>query len=175
VDGPLIRPAGADDVPQIARLHLASYRAAYGDVLPAAFLAGLTLADRERRWQASVRDPARHTLITTINNANVSGLIAFAEIGAGRDDDAGPAVGELIAMHVAEEYWHRGIGRMLHGHVAAALAGRGFAAGTLWVLTGNRRARVFYAALGWAPDGHARDQEVSGIRIPEVRYRIRLG
>ena len=43
------RPA---DAPQTARLDLASSRAGYRDLLPTAFLAGLTLADRERRWRA---------------------------------------------------------------------------------------------------------------------------
>ena len=171
----LIRTATAADVPDIARLHLASYRAAYRDLLPAAFLAGLTLADRERRWRESVADPARQTLLTSIKNAPVSGLVALAEIGAGRDDDAGSRDGELIALHVAPGHWRRGIGRALHQRAIAALAGRGFGAATLWVLTGNRQARAFYAAMGWAPDGRAREQAARGILIPEVRYRRRLG
>ncbi len=40
------------DAPQTARLDLASSRAGYRDLLPTPFLAGLTLADRERRWRA---------------------------------------------------------------------------------------------------------------------------
>jgi hypothetical protein len=61
VVGLLIQTAGPADVPEIARLHLASYRAAYRDLLPAAFLAGLTLADRERRWARLSQPPPRAT------------------------------------------------------------------------------------------------------------------
>lgn len=171
----LIRAAVPRDAGRIARLHLASYRAAYRDVLPASFLAGLTLADRERRWRASLRNPARRTLLTLIDNA-APRLIAFAEVGRCRDDDVtGARTGELIALHVAEDCWHRGVGRVLHSRAVRVLRERGFTAATLWVLTGNERARAFYAAMGWAPDGHGRDLLVNGACIPEVRYRIDLG
>ncbi len=171
----LIRKARPSDGPAIARLHLASYRAAYRDLLPPAFLAGLTLPARELRWRASLRDPSRSTFVTMGHNANAAGLTGFAEIGAARDDDAGAADGELIALHVAPAQWRRGIGRALHGQAIRALADRGCGAATLWVLAGNQRARAFYAAMGWAPDGRTRHLAANGITIPEVRYRIRPG
>jgi GNAT superfamily N-acetyltransferase len=170
----LIRPAGPRDAEPIARLHIASYRTAYRDVLPAGFLAGLTLADRERRWRASLRDPARSTFLTLMDNA-APRPVAFAETGVSRDGDATAArTAELIALHVAEDCWHQGVGRALHAHAIRALRDSGFADATLWVLTGNERARGFYAAMGWTPDGHARDLVVNGACIPEIRYRIGL-
>ena len=42
---------------------------------------------------------------------------------------------------------------------------------TLWVLTGNSRARAFYEAMGWKYDGTAREHLAWGIQVPEVRYR----
>ncbi len=55
----LIRVAQPTDGPEIARLPWAAHRVAYRDRLPAGFLAGLTLADRERRCRASLADPAQ--------------------------------------------------------------------------------------------------------------------
>jgi ribosomal protein S18 acetylase RimI-like enzyme len=170
----LIRAARPTDVPDLARLHLASYRAAYRDLLPAAFLAGLTLADRERRWHASLANPERQTFTTNILNGPHVPLVGLAEIGRCRDTDAPSGAGELIALHIAEAYWRQGIGERLHDRAAVALAERGFAAATLWVLTGNEPARAFYAAMGWSADGQARDITVDGVTIPEVRYVIRL-
>jgi ribosomal protein S18 acetylase RimI-like enzyme len=172
---PQIRVARPADVPELARLHLASYWAAYRDLLPAAFLAGLTLADRERRWRASLANPERQTLITKTRNGPHVPLVGLAEIGPCRDTDAPSGTGELIALHIAEAYWRQGIGERLHDRATAALAGRGFGAATLWVLTGNEPARAFYAAMGWSADGQARDITVDGLTIPEVRYVIRLG
>ena len=43
---------------------------------------------------------------------------------------------------------------------------------TLWVLRGNRRARDFYEASGFVPDGAAKiDTNAAGISYDEVRYR----
>jgi GNAT superfamily N-acetyltransferase len=97
-------------------------------------------------------------------------LVAVAETGPGRDGDAAEArTGELIALRVAEDCWHQGVGRALHSRALGVLRESGFTAATLWVLTGNERARAFYAAMGWTPDGPARDLVVNNVRIPEIR------
>ena len=41
----------------------------------------------------------------------------------------------------------------------------------LWVLEDNPRARSFYEAAGWSPDGAVKSDERWGVRAPEVRYR----
>ena len=42
---------------------------------------------------------------------------------------------------------------------------------TLWVLDTNARARQFYEAGGWAPDGETKQDDARGFSITEVRYR----
>jgi RimJ/RimL family protein N-acetyltransferase len=42
------------------------------------------------------------------------------------------------------------------------------------VHAGNERARRFYAAGGWQPDGAVRDEEAFGHVVQEIRYRISL-
>jgi RimJ/RimL family protein N-acetyltransferase len=164
-----IRPAAPADAREIARLHLASYRAAYQDLIPAEVLSSLRGEDREQRWQASLNDPRRRTLIAEDDDA-VPALIGFAEVGPSRDDDAGAGTAELMALHVTQARWRWGVGRTLNRLAIAALAAQGFQAVTLWVLTGNSRARAFYEAVGWNHDGTARDLHVWGIQVAEVRY-----
>ncbi|MFY9928672.1 MAG: GNAT family N-acetyltransferase [Streptosporangiaceae bacterium] len=164
-----IRSAAPADAEAIARLHLASYRAAYQGLIPAGVLSSLRGEDRELRWQASLNDPRRRTLIAEDDDA-VLALIGFAEVGPSRDKDAGAGTGELMALHVTQASWRRGVGRTLNDIAIATLAAQGFQAVTLWVLTGNSRARAFYEAMGWNHDGTARELLVQGIRVAEVRY-----
>ncbi len=164
-----IRPAAPADAEAIARLHLASYRAAYQGLIPAGVLSSLRGEDRERRWRASLNDPQRRTLIAEDDGA-VPALIGFAEVGPSRDDDADAGTGELMALHVTQARWRWGVGRALNRFAIAALAAQGFQAVTLWVLTGNSRARAFYEAMGWNHDVIARELFVYGIQIAEVRY-----
>jgi GNAT superfamily N-acetyltransferase len=166
-----IRPASVADAAAIARLHLASYRAAYQGLIPAEFLFALSAEDRERRWQASLADPRRRTLIAQDDDSPAA-LTGFAEVGPSRDDDAGARTGELMALHVTQSRWRQGAGRMLHDAAVAMLAAWSFRSATLWVLTGNSRARAFYEAMGWHYDETARQHLVQGIDIAEVRYRV---
>ena len=44
---------------------------------------------------------------------------------------------------------------------------------TLWVMSGNARARRFYQRLGFAPDGAARtNTQLIGSPFDEIRYRM---
>jgi RimJ/RimL family protein N-acetyltransferase len=45
---------------------------------------------------------------------------------------------------------------------------------TLWVLDGNARARRFYEAAGFHPDGAVEEDDRSGFALREVRYRKEL-
>jgi RimJ/RimL family protein N-acetyltransferase len=165
-----IRPATRADAKAIAALHLASYRAAYEGLIPAEVLSSLRAEDRQRRWQVSLNDPQRQTLVAQDDDDALT-LIGFAEVGPSRDDDAAAGTGELIALHVFQSRWRQGAGRALHDAAIATLAAWGFQIVTLWVLTGNTRARTFYEAMGWNHDGTAREYLAWGIKVPEVRYR----
>ena len=165
-----IRPATRADADAIAALHLASYRAAYEGLLPAEVLGSLRAEDRRRRWHVSMNDPQRRTLIAQAGDG-ASAVIGFAEVGPSRDDDTEAGTGELMALHVMQSRWRQGSGRALHDTAIATLATLGFQVATLWVLTGNSRARAFYEAMGWNDDGTAREHLAWGIQVPEVRYR----
>jgi RimJ/RimL family protein N-acetyltransferase len=50
----------------------------------------------------------------------------------------------------------------------------GFAEAIVWVHADNRRARHFYEAGGWRPDGVERDEEAFGHVVKELRHRISM-
>src|SRR5665647_2352531 len=59
----LIRPATVSDARQIARVHIASWREAYADVIADVYLAHLDVAAREEEWRAVLADLDRSTSV----------------------------------------------------------------------------------------------------------------
>ncbi len=142
-----IRDARRADAPAIARVVVASWRAAYAGLLPAEYLAGLSVEARTEQWDGVVADPGdNHVLVLTDPE-----VVGFAAVGPALDGEAG--VGQLYAIYLAPLRWGRGEGRRLHDAAVARLDAAGFGRSVLWVLRGNDRATRFYRAAGWRPDG----------------------
>jgi GNAT superfamily N-acetyltransferase len=140
-----LRLAVPEDAEAGARLHLACWREAYGDLVTSERLDPM-LAD-EDRWIASWRDhltPTNPRWLAQVGPAGSSGeLIGFAAAGPDRT-----AIGlELYAIY-ARAAWHgRGVGQALLDATVGDLAC------SVWVLEHNRRAHAFYGRNGFAPDG----------------------
>ena len=82
--GVVIREATSDDARAIAEVHVASWRWAYRGDLPAEFLDGLTVDDREREWREWLTpEQGAGTLV-----ALEGGVIGFCSFGPSRDYDA---------------------------------------------------------------------------------------
>ena len=164
-----IRAAVPADADAIARVHVESWRSAYGGLLPDGYLAGLRVDDRAPRWRERLRRlGTRETVLGALRGDTVVG---FASTGPARDSDCDERVGgELYAIYLLEQEWGRGVGRALHDAAIAALRAARFTEATLWVLETNVRARRFYERQGWAADG-ATKVERYGARVTEARYR----
>ena len=162
-----VRPATADDAAGISRVHVDSWGGAYAGLMPADVIASRTFERRLAYWSGLLSSvPQPHTATWVLEEAGV--VIGFASTGPCRDDDrAGPTDAELYAIYLSPDHWGRGRGRVL---AEAALRGLPTTASSvsLWVLTGNARARAFYSGLGFVPDGVQRE-EVLGVPIAEVR------
>lgn len=166
-----IRLASIADVPAIAAVHLASWRAAYSDITPIGFLDTVTIENRIVRWEGVFTGPASHTTETTIavDGGGVLGICSFGPRGTPEPDE----VGEIYSLHVGPASWRKGLGRLLLDDAVTRLTLRGFESAVLWVLRDNGNARAFYEARGWALTGEERLDERSGFAIPEVRYALR--
>jgi RimJ/RimL family protein N-acetyltransferase len=55
------------------------------------------------------------------------------------------------------------------------MADLGFGSAMLWVLEDNARARAFYEAAGWRPDGGRQLERIISTDLYEVRYAKSLG
>jgi ribosomal protein S18 acetylase RimI-like enzyme len=102
--------------------------------------------------------------------------VGFVHVSPARDDDLDPErTGAITAIYLISQAWGRGLGRQLMTGALAALSEADCCEAALWVLDTNERARSFYRAGGWRPDGTARQEELpgtgTGVTLSEVRYR----
>ncbi|HWH36732.1 MAG TPA: GNAT family N-acetyltransferase [Candidatus Limnocylindrales bacterium] len=166
-----LRRARPADARAIAQVHVQTWRDAYADLLPAEFLAGLDVQQREGHWRAElmVRSSERAPWLAHADDQ----VVGFASVGPSRDRGAAASTGELYAIYVLPDFWDRGVGTDLLRRAEHDLVAHGYADATLWVLAGNERARRFYERAGWHLDGERLDR-IGDIEVEEVRYRRTL-
>ena len=160
-----ISSASYDDLPEVARIHVAAWKQAYAGQVPQFYLDNLDVAERLRRWQEQF--PNRELsglLIARVNNTG-AGFVCF---GRGRDEDR-QDWGEIYAIYVLEAYWGSGVGYRLYQDACAELKGNGFVRVFLWVLDTNRRAIAAYRRWGGMVQGdRLKDHVISGQVLKEI-------
>jgi ribosomal protein S18 acetylase RimI-like enzyme len=165
-----VRPAHVDDAKGIAYVHVRAWRTAYRDIVPADYLASLSVEKRTTSWRDHLAKASPEIWVAE-ELPEVVGWVAF---GSSRDTDAEQDTGEVEALYVLPEYWSTGTGRALWQKARARLKERGFRRATLWVLAENSRAIGFYGAAGFAPTLN-RSIEIGGKVLSEVRYEVPIG
>jgi RimJ/RimL family protein N-acetyltransferase len=169
--GVVIRDATLSDAHAIAEVHVASWRWAYRDDLPEAFLDGLSVDDRERGWNEwLVADPGSGTLVAVDSDR----IVGFCSFAASRDDGATDGTAEVLTIYLLPDVAGRGIGRDLFTKASARLRALGYERATLWVLASNDRSRRFYGAAGWSWDGTTSEHRFDCANLPIVRYAVDL-
>ena len=80
----------------------------------------------------------------------------------------------LDAINLDPDAWRRGFGARLLRAAVALLRELGYAEAVLWVVPENTRARGLYESRGWSPDGAMREDDVLGVTVTDMRYRLPL-
>lgn len=170
-----IRPARVDEAGALATVHVQSWQAAYGGLIPQGYLDNLSVARRQDGWKrilAATAWPSMGTLVAEVDGR----VVAFVSISPSRDEDQDSArVGEVTSIYALPEEWGRGVGRALMNSAIATLIEAGFSSATLWVLAGNARARRFYESCSWRPDGAMKQEDRGEFVLEEIRYTRDLG
>lgn len=166
-----VRQARTADAEAIAGIHVRGWQATYRGTFSDAFLDGMDVADRARRWRAALDVPGHDTLVAVADDDR---LLGFASVSASRDADADGAAGELQSIYVDPSDWGTGAGRALITAAVDVLHEREFTHATLWVLAGNERAESFYRRAGWHDTGDLRHDVLAGTSVTERRYRREL-
>jgi ribosomal protein S18 acetylase RimI-like enzyme len=169
VEDTIIRRATADDAEAIADVHARSWQSAYVDLLPAVMIDDMVAGTARRiiRLRGQLRGPSSVKIWVADQHG---AIVGFALIGSTTEPDVPIGTGEVHAIYLAPEAWDKGIGRALMARAVHDLEDMAFERAVLWVLTSNQRARRFYEAAGWRPDGATKVEERTGGSMHEVRY-----
>ncbi|ROR97902.1 L-amino acid N-acyltransferase YncA [Sinobacterium caligoides] len=163
----MIRLAQLSDANEVAQIHVKTWQAAYQGIIPDTYLDSLSVENREGLWRQAIESGYPELWVMEVES-NIIGWVAF---GSSRDSDAGPEIGEVLAIYVLPSFWSTGAGRGLWTKAMARLSDLGFQSITLWVLTGNKRAIDFYSKSGFKPEDDAiKEVEVAGKVLQEIRY-----
>jgi GNAT superfamily N-acetyltransferase len=169
-----IRPADVADATEIAQVQVRSWQVTYRGQIPQDYLDALDVDERAEMWRRAAEnaDGIRRGLLVAEAD---SGLLGFASFSPTRDSDEDPElVGEIPAIYLHPDAWGTGCGRELMGVALERLGAAGFEQVTLWVLDTNARARRFYEAAGFAPDGAVKVDDRDQFELRELRYRRSL-
>ncbi len=165
----LRRATGADAL-AVARMHVATWRAAYRGIVPDPFLDAMDVAARAARYTFDRRGPTDPATWIAVDGDLVVGMVS---VSPSRDEDL-PGLGEIQALYVSPDRWRSGAGRLLMARAESLLDEAGFRDALLWVLRDNERGRTFYEAAGWQADRSSKTVVIGGRELVEVRYRKSL-
>ena len=160
----LIRDAALGDAASIARVHVASWRAAYAGIVPQAHLDSLDETQFTERWQHWITSETSATFcVAEVDRA----LCGFASAGPIRKPisfyDA-----ELYAIYLLPQMQRQGIGRRLFDYMADKLVAQKLHHLLLWSLRDNP-STGFYRRLGG--EAVAEDVcEIGGEILPTVAF-----
>jgi GNAT superfamily N-acetyltransferase len=155
------------ELPAVAQVRVASWRAGYAGLVPDSELAAIGEPDRLDTW---VERTASSTEVSTLVALVDGEVIGFAAYGAERSDLA-PAVagrGEVYALYVHPDHWGAGAGHALMASARDALRARRCDAVSIWVLEGNARGIAFYERQGFQATGDVTESRIDA--LPEARY-----
>lgn len=170
-----VRRATVEDAQRIGEVRVRSWQRGYLGLIPQNYLDSMDPADGLAARVGRLRDANWSSGGCFVVIDDDDELTGFAEFGATRDTDA-PATrtGEVMSIYLIPQAWGEGHGRALMAAALRHLTECGYGQVTLWVLDSNDRARRFYAAAGFAPDGETKVDESRGFPLTEVRYRRTL-
>ena len=158
-----IRKAKIEDSAGLAKVQVDSYRTAYADILPQAYLDHFTYEEQEQDWRDWISSKADDVLY--VAEAATGEIVGYALARSG-PSEISPYESELMALHVSRSYQRQGLGRQLVATIAEQLKQRGSRSLMLWVLEENH-SRGFYERLGGQ---FLNERKMSSSGKPEVAY-----
>jgi len=171
LDSVTIRIASLADAPDIASMHVTSWRETYVGMLPAEMLSSLSVDGRTAMWAQIMREPATSES-AVVYVAELDGkIIGFGSCCPQRSETLKERGydGEISAIYLLQAFQRHAIGTRLLFALASALSERSFGAASLWVLRDNAPARRFYERYGGQIISEKEDARKHGV-LAEVAY-----
>jgi GNAT superfamily N-acetyltransferase len=166
-----IRLCDLSEARKVAEIHVATWKEAYRDIVPAVYLNSLSIEKRELAWQKTL-EQNRSELWVAVDNA--AELIGFTSFSDNRGPPPAPSIGELTSLYVLPSYWSCGVGRALWLTARNRLVEKGCIGITVWCLAGNHRAERFYQAAGFIQSSDTVATQFGNVILEKTRYLTRI-
>lgn len=160
-----IRKATPDDVKDISRIHALSWKSAYKEIVPKAYLDELKEDFWVSAFAAWIKDNVLTAQLIVAEGISV-GCVAY---GKSRDKCL-PNWGEIVSIYLLPEYFGKGYGNKLLEIALLDLKQSGYQNIYLWVLKENQRARHFYEKNKLQCNKDECICEIMGKRLTDIRY-----
>ena len=154
-----------DDRSAVSRIYERSWKYAYRDIIPQAYLDALT----EGQWIRKLDNPEWSSMVC-IENGEYIGTGSFSR----SRDEQYPEAGEVISIYLLPEYTGKGYGRKLLAAMMEEMKQRCFREVFLWVLEENSRAGTFYEQYGFLRTEDYMNIVIGGKELREIRYVFRF-
>lgn len=158
-----IRKAVPNDAPNIAKVHVDSWRTTYKDIMPEAYLAKLSYEQRTKLWESNMK---RQTVYVAVNGQGE--IVGFSVGGKRTTKNYDAFDGELFAIYIRKEEQGKGIGKLLMQPVVSDLVEAGINSMIVLVLKDNS-SKHFYEKLGAGKIGTL-EIRIAGILVDELVY-----
>lgn len=170
-----VRAATAEDVPDLVRIQLDTWRTAYADLLPPDVLAGLDATQAQEAWTTALAAGSVRLFVAVEGDWTVgfcaAGFAPETELvdAAGALPPDAPTVALVGTLLVEPRWGRRGHGGRLLATAITRLRADGATRGVAWVPEADQASRNFYRRVGWAEDGTARTLDAGGRPLREIR------
>ena len=119
-----IRPARREDVQQLAKLHVDSWRFGHEGVYSSDVLDGVSVEDREKSWEEAFASPSPNRLVLVAEREGT--VVGFATSGPARDASPVDTTAEVYELFVDPDAIGTGVGGALLHESRHALKAAGF-------------------------------------------------
>jgi GNAT superfamily N-acetyltransferase len=172
-----VRPARADDLAEIARIQVDTWRLGYREIVPAVVFESLSVETATDVWGDAVTappSPRHHVLVAQEQEWRV-GFVALAP--AEELEPTDPAADTTVAIGplLVESRWgRRGHGSRLLAAAVDHARADGMTRAITWIPEADSASREFFVSAGWAPDGVGRALDTGDGELREIRLHVSL-
>lgn len=138
-----IRQAVKEDMKDVARVYIDSWRTTYNGLVPAEYLQSLSYIEAEQKWNGFLAHDNDAFIYAAVDHLDQ--VIGFA---AGRRINDSDFDGELYALYLLDSCRGQGAGRKLIRAAAQQFRERSINSMLVWVMKQNTTAVRFYERLG---------------------------
>ena len=160
-----IAPASYAELPEVASIHVTSWRETYVGQVPQSYLDSLDIEERLAKWRQEFGRAEYRELLLARVNGTAAGFISF---GLARDDDR-RSDAEIYAVYLLRQHWRAGIGYRLYKAACSILYDKGFRRAYLWVLESDLRTIAAYERWGGVLEaGRVKGHVICGQPVKEI-------